>query len=305
MIVVFGASGFIGSYLVDGLRKHEKKVFAVGSNDKTCDWNMDITNESAFQNLPNKDITAVVNCAAALMIDQKTPEQYYQVNAIGTYNVLEYCRKVGAMMIYPMTHSDVNASQDLIITEESPRCFTVNSYGTGALPFITSKIAGAELVEAYNRSGLVKGIIMRIANVRGVGSKDTRYNCVFHQFIEKAKAGETIDLWGMRKTIRDLIYVKDVVRAISMAIFNDAKPGLYNIGSGKGLTIEDEAEAIINVFCPDNKRSMITYSPEKEEVRKHSSIFDINKACMEFDWLPIYNYHSALEDMKKIMNNGG
>ncbi|MDD4931643.1 MAG: NAD(P)-dependent oxidoreductase [Candidatus Colwellbacteria bacterium] len=305
MIVVFGASGFIGSYLVEGLRKHKRKVFAVGSNEKTCDWNADITNVFDFHHLPNKNIKAVINCAAALMIDQKTPQQYYDVNAIGTYNVLEYCRKIGAMMVYPMTHSDVNASQDLIITEESPRYFTVNSYGTGALPFITSKIAGAELVEAYNRSGLVHGLVLRIANVRGVGSKDTKYNCVFHQFIEKAKVGETIDLWGMRKTVRDLIYVKDVVRAIIMAIDNNAKPGLYNIGTGKGLTIEDEAEAIISVFSPEKKRSLITYSPEKEEVRKHSSIFDINKACMEFGWLPIYNYHSALEDMKKIMNNGG
>lgn len=297
MIVVTGAQGFIGQYVVNELKREGKEV-----------WSdlFDIRNTEGYRFLPDKDIEAVVHCAALLMIDDHSPTMYFLTNTIGTYNILEYCRRVGAKLIYTMTHSDVNAAGELYITEQTPRCFTTSSYGQNgnSIPFITSKIAASEMIEAYNRSGLIEGVILRLSNIRGVGSKDTRYNSVFHQFIQKAKLGETIELWGERKTIRDLIYVKDVARAIRMAI-DGAQPGLYNIGLGQGLTIEDEAKAIIDVFSSEYSRSMIFYRPEIEEVRKHSYIFAIDKARRDFRWEPLYSYKQGLEDMKQIMSQGG
>lgn len=297
MIVVTGAQGFIGQYVVDELKREGKEVWS--------DF-FDIRNTEGYRFLPDKDIEAVVHCAALLMIDDHSPLMYFLTNTIGTYNILEYCRKVGARLIYTMTHSDVNAAGELYITEQTPRCFTTSSYGQNgnSIPFITSKIAASEMIEAYNRSGLIEGVILRLSNIRGIGSKDTRYNSVFHQFIQKAKLGETIELWGERKTIRDLIYVKDVARAIRMAI-DGAQPGLYNIGLGQGLTIEDEAKAIIDVFSSESSRSMIFYRPEIEEVRKHSYIFAIDKARRDFRWEPLYSYKQGLEDMKQIMSQGG
>lgn len=297
MIVVTGAQGFIGQYVVNELKREGKEVWG--------DF-FDIRNTEGYRFLPDKDIEAVVHCAALLMIDDHSPLMYFLTNTIGTYNILEYCRKVGARLIYTMTHSDVNAAGELYITEQTPRCFTTSSYGQNgnSIPFITSKIAASEMIEAYNRSGLIEGVILRLSNIRGVGSKDTRYNSVFHQFIQKAKLGETIELWGERKTIRDLIYVKDVARAIRMAI-DGAEPGLYNIGLGQGLTIEDEAKAIIDVFSSEYSRSMIFYRPEIEEVRKHSYIFAIDKARRDFRWEPLYSYKQGLEDMKQIMSQGG
>ncbi len=305
-VLVIGSRGFLGKYVMEHLKA--AKVDAISAEDLIfVNGKFDIRDNSCINDLPTKDIGFVIHLAAALMIDKKKPKEYFDVNAIGTYNILEYCRRINASLLFAMTHSDVNASQNLFINEGTPRCFTTNSYQENSIPFIASKVAAMEMIEAYNRSGF-QGIIFRIANMRGVGSKDTLVDSVFHQFIRKAQRGEPIELWGECKTLRDLIYVKDVARAIASAIIvSDYKniKGLYNIGSGKGLTIRDEAETIINVFSGDAGRSILSINPDIPEVRKHSCIFEITKARVELDWQPWYTYHMALHDMKKIMDKGG
>lgn len=308
MIIVTGAGGFIGHYIAEELGK-TYSVLRVGTGSKWQDESyhgfrfLDVKNPGDFKPpiLPQTGITAVIHCAAFLMIDNHQPKDYFLTNSLGTYNVLEYCRKVGARLIYLSTHSDMNASKKITITENDQRDFIGQTPNAAA--FIASKIAACEMIESYNRARLVEGVIFRIANVRGFKSKDTEYNSVFHQFIAKAKVGSDIEIWGKHKTIRDLIYVRDVARAVKMAL-DRARPGLYNIGSGIGLTIEDEARGIIDVFSPKDNPSKIIYRPDIEEIRKHSCIFNIDKAREEFGWQPIYTYQKGLEDMKEEMKRG-
>ena len=145
---------------------------------------------------------------------------------------------------------------------------------------------------------------MRFPGIRGYGSRDTHYNCVFHQFIQKAIRSEPIEIWGEHKTVRDLVYIKDVVAAIIGALKSKNAKGLYNIGSGKGMTIEEEAKAIIKAFSPPDNPSEIIYRPDIEEVRKRSYIFDISKAKRDFGYSPKYSYEEALIDYKKEMKRG-
>ena len=280
-ILVTGAKGFVGKYLVEELKKREYEVVGIGREE----WDV---RQRAPSFLP-RGIDIVVHCAALLMIDGHAPKAYFQTNAVGTYNVLEFCRENNAKMIYLMTHSDINAHNDIYIDDDVD---SVYGGSPEVIAFIASKVAAKQMIEAYNRSGYVKGVILRLANIRGVGSKDTQYNCVFHQFIEKAKKGEPIELWGALKTIRDLIYVKDVVNAIILSF--GAVPGIYNVGSGIGLTIKQEAEAIVDVFSPIQNRSQFIYLPDVEEVRKKSCVFRIDKARKEFGWYPKYSYVEAV-----------
>ena len=286
-VIVTGANGFVGKYLVKELNCRGYSVLALGRKE----W--DIRHPAC--NL-SYDVDIVVHCAALLMIDGHPVEEYFFTNALGTYNVLEFCRKAKAKLIYLMTHSDVNNSDYVYINESTEQKYIGSPE---SIAFITSKIAAMKMIEAYTTSKFVDGIILRLANIRGVGSQDTKYNCVFHQFIEKSKRGEPIELWGELKTIRDLIYVKDVVDAI-IASF-DAPAGLYNIGSGVGLTIEQEARAIAQVFNPPDKQTKFIYRSDIEEVRKKSCVFEIDKARREFGWYPKYNYVQGLSDMKAIM----
>ena len=307
MIMVTGASGFIGRYLVDRLIKDGIEVLATGRSEKGKGYykrvdipfiQVDITKEEDFDKLPKEGVDAVVHLAALLSIDAERwrAKDYLLTNALGTYNILEYCRKSNIKkIIYAMTHSDVNRSKDLIITEETPREFG------GALPYIVSKISAMKFIEGYSRDYGIQGICLRFPGIRGYGSRDTYYNCVFHQFVQKAIKSEPIEIWGEHKTVRDLVYVKDVVAAIIETLKSKKANDLYNIGSGVGLTIEDEAKAIIKVFSPKDNPSKLRYRPEIEEVRKRSYIFDISKAKRDFGYSPKYSYEGAMKDYKKEM----
>ncbi len=308
MIVVTGATGFIGRYLVDYLNANDHSVVATGHSIRGKEYyrsmnidyvTVDITKESDFEKLPIRDVDAVVHLAGLLSIDalQWKPQDYIMVNAYGTYNVLKYCKDVSVpTLLYSMTHSDVNRVEDSIIKEDTPQIFG------GALPYIVSKIAGKNFIDGFVRDKLIeRGIVFRFPGIRGYTSRDTYYDCVFHQFIQKAIRSEPIEIWGEHKTLRDLIYIKDVVSAIIMALESDSANGLYNIGSGKGLTIEDEAKAIVSVFSPEGKPSMLMYRPDIEEVRKKHQIFDISKANRDFGWKPEYSYVDGLFDYNREM----
>ena len=317
MIIVTGATGFVGRYLVDQLVEDGVEVLATSRSESREAYykkvgipfmRVDITREEDFDNLPRENVDAVVHLAALLSIDVEKwkPADYLMTNALGTYNVLEYCRKIGSKkMIYAMTHSDVNRSKELIINENTPREFgsTRDVAGHGhTLPYIVGKIAGINFIEGFIKEGAIQqGIIFRFPGIRGYGSRDSHYDTVFHRFIQKAIRSEPIEIWGEHKTVRDLVYIKDVVAAIIGALKSERANGLYNIGSGKGMTIEDEARAIIKVFSPPDNPSKIIYQPDIEEVRKRSYIFDISKAKRDFDYSPKYSYEEALRDYKKEM----
>ena len=320
MIVVTGANGFVGRYLVNQLIENNYEVLAITSSalntqyfeEKNIPYEVvDITDMELIEDrLPGTKVEAVIHLAALLRVEmgKYTPDQFLMVNGMGTYNMLEYCRKNKIKkFIYSMTHSDIDGSADTIISPETKREYT-SSYedGENVYPFIFGKMMGADLVLAYDRDRQIKnGLVYRISKIRGFGSRDTRYSCVFHNLIEKAMAGDDIEIWGKHKTFRDMIYVKDVVSALIAGIEKEKDVhGLYTIGSGTGTTIEDEVKAIVNAFSLEGRESKIIYRPEIEEVRTKSTVFDISKAKKDLNWSPLYSYEEAMKDYKKEMVYG-
>jgi len=294
-ILLTGGSGFIGTYLCRMMKEKGWQVIAPSSKE------MNICYEREW-NQYSERYDAVVHLAAKLMINGHSPAEYFDTNTLGTLNALEFCRvnKIPAL-VYAMTHSDTNLINDRAIYPVSSNCYGTGSWEHNAIPFIQSKVAAADMIEAYDRMGAVNGFIMRLSNIRGYGSNDTKYNSPFHRFIDKARKGEDIEVWGNPpKTKRDFVYIKDVCRAFIQVIERPwAMRGYYNIGSGRALTILDEVRDICDVFCPPGKRSKIIYREDIPEVRKASSLFDIQKAINELDWKPEYSYRQGLEDFKR------
>jgi UDP-glucose 4-epimerase len=305
-ILITGGQGFIGKYLSQAMRGMGWQVFDPGKGE------LDIRVPSSFKLLEGIKFDAVVHLAALLMIDGHAPEKYFETNAMGTFNVLDFCRQNGIKtLIYTMTHSDTNhmsTTQKMRMASDVSHFFGTSSWerAKNVIPFVSSKIAAMDMINAYTHQQVLRGVILRLANIRGYGSQDSKYGCVFHQFVQKAIKGEDIEIWGdPPKTVRDMIYVKDVVRAIIIALQNSAAHGTYNVGTGIGLTIENEAKAIIEVFGKTNiagfKLSRLIYRPDLKEYRKISCVFDIEKTMKELLWSPRYTYREGLEDFKREM----
>lgn len=118
MIIVFGAAGFIGTYLIDQLVRDGYKVVAVDKSDfgvsyykeqKVSYYQIDITDRCNFDQLPCENVEAVINlaCVQPANVSEKKydPADYIKVNVLGTLNTLDFCRKTRvSKMIYTCSH---------------------------------------------------------------------------------------------------------------------------------------------------------------------------------------------------------
>jgi UDP-glucose 4-epimerase len=320
MIVVFGASSFIGMYLVDELVAKRRMVFATSRKKLSEEYyarrgisyaRVDITNESDFEKLPNEDVESVILLAGLLPAnlteyDPKYYKEYVNINIEGTLNVLEYCRKSRAKkIIFASSHSDVSGLWDCnrAITEESPR--TLIYTGDHAV-YIISKIAAMGLIEHYHQEYGLQGISLRLPAVYGYAARTGMYidgkfvKAGFLVFIEKAMVGEPIEIWGDTTRGKDIVYVKDVVHGFIGAVDSETAHGLYNIATGIRTTLEEEVKGIIEVFSPPERPSKVYFNPSKPSTLAY--LYDISKAKRDLGYVVRYPYKKMLEDYKLEMN---
>lgn len=325
MVIVIGATGFIGMYTVEELLKAGKEVVATGRNGKlgaqlasmgATFVSFDITSPSDFDQLPTENVEGVILLAGLLPANAKADLEnvenaadYFKVNVVGTINVLEWCRAHGVRkVIANCSYSDVSGAwgSGRVITEEEPRSFKFT--GDHAV-YVISKNAANDVMEYYNQQHGMQCAWFRFPPVYGVGPHGTilvngkPYKSGIQTFIEKAQAGEDIEIWGDPHISRDIIYVKDVARAYRMALESDWAQGLYNMTSGVGLDLEEQARAVIDVFG-NAGASKIVYRPDKPN-NTPSYLYSMEKAKNDFGFVPEYtNYHDMMLDYKEELESG-
>jgi UDP-glucose 4-epimerase len=321
MIIVFGAAGFIGTYLIDELLKRNYQVIGADINNIGEDYykklnvpyfHVDITKKKSFDKIQCGQIKTVIHLAAiqpANVSEKKhDPGDYIYVNTIGTINILEFCKKVGVeKLIYASSHRNTQGlwAKGRAIREDDGR--SIEFSGEYSM-FSISESAAQDCVEYYHKQFGLKSIIFRLPPVYGYGPHTEIFKhgkpikTGFQVFIENAMACKPIEIWGDSSKGRDIIYVKDVVSACIKALSNDKANGLYNIASGKYLSLREEAETIAKTFWGNNSAPEIIERPEL-----HNSIdtfiYDISKAKRELGWSPQYNFEKMLIDYKKEMKS--
>ena len=325
MIIVIGGTGFVGMYTIEHLIASGKKVIATGRDEKLGKQledmgavfvKLDITKLDDFDLLPKSDVEGVILLAGLLpanvSVDISKDENaadYFHVNVIGTINVLEYCRKNGIRKVISCTsYSDVAGAwrKGYAIKETEPRNF---HYTGDHAVYVISKNAACDVMEYYNQQHGMQCAWFRFPPVYGVGPHSSiyvngkPYKSGIQTFIEKAKMGKDIELWGDPHITRDIIYVKDVAHAFLLALESDQTRGLYNMTSGTELDLQEQAEAVIRVFG-DPEKSHIIYRPEKPN-NTPSFLFDMSKAKEDFGFSPKYtSYIDMMQDYKKELESG-
>ena len=320
MIVVTGATGFIGTYLVDELVKEKFDVLATGRNRSAELYykkagipftRLDVTKEEDFDKLPNEGVDSVVHLAALLPANVRNyvAKDYININVIGTINVLEYCRKNNVNKIISTTsYADVQNlwKKRKPISEDSCRNFKF--FGDHAI-YVISKNTSTDIIENYSQEYGMYGIVFKLPPVYGYGPHSEiyvdgkYYKSGFQVFLEKAIKGEDIEIWGDSQIERDVVYIKDVVSGFILALKSNRAQGLYNISSGVSLSLSEQVKTTIKVFSSKEKKSKIIYRPDKKNVST-SYIFDIRKAKEDFGYKPKFvPFEKMLIDYKKEMEN--
>lgn len=320
-VLVFGAAGFIGTYLIDELVRQHYSVYATDINEigeRYCLQNsipythVDIADQNEFNKLQGK-YDVVIHLAALQPANfsskQNTPKDYIDINVNGTINILEFCRKKNtSKIIYCCSHRNTSGfwPKNKLIKEVDGRA---QEYFGEYSMFSISESAAQDCVEFYRNNYSIKGILFRLPPVYGYGphleifkeGKPTKTG--FQTFIENAIACKPLEMWGDSSIGRDIIYVKDVVSALLAAIENDDIGGLYNITSAYKLTLKEEIETIAKVFWGNKSNPIIKELRDKAH-KMDSFVYDNSKAKNDFGWTPKYNFETMLLDYKKEMSAG-
>lgn len=317
-IVIFGATGNTGAYLteycLDNLDLNEFEVVAVGRKKThffekigAKYYRVDITNEDDFKKLPTEEIYAVVNLAAVLpaYMEGYKPEEYIQTNIVGAFNILEYCRKVNAdRILYPQSEGDLSGywGKEILLKPYMPRKFSFK--GDHAL-YVISKNTAVDMIEHYHQEYGIKSFIFRCPTIYAYTPNEYFYVdgkkriLAYRHLMNQALKGEPIEMWGDPTKAKDIVYVRDFCQMLFKAIFTDKDHGIYNVGTGVGVTLKDQIEGLIEVMSPENKKSIIIECPEKPDSREF--IMDITNAKEDLGYEPKYYYLDYLKDFKKEM----
>lgn len=315
-IIIFGATGNVGSYVTKYASEFFKNkgfdVVATGRrNTDVFDQfgvkyaQVDMLNKADFDKLPQEDVHAVVLLAATIpsYMSEYSGEKYLETNIMGSYNVLEYCRKVKAdRVMFSQTVFDISLysadDPNAILKPDLPPHFSYN--GDHAV-YVISKNTAIELLKHYYAEYGLKYFVFRFPTIYEYSTFQYYYpNGVktlrpLYKQINRAKSSEPLELWGDPKYAKDMVHVYDCAQMICKACLVERDTGFYNVGTGIPITLLEQCQAIIDVFSPKDNPSIIKYYPGKSG---GGFLMDIKNAKEELGYEPVMDVHKLFEDYK-------
>lgn len=117
--------------------------------------------------------------------------------------------------------------------------------------------------------------------------------------MDKASKGDQICIYGNPNRVKEIVYIKDFTKVVVNAVKSDLKGGFYNIGSPHRVSLDEMIHGIVEVFSPENNKSVITYDKTKPNTLQ--SMLDWRKTQKELGYYPEYDYIKMLKDFKKEM----
>lgn len=317
-IIIFGATGNVGSYVFKYVTEYfdSEKYEVIASGRRETDffekngwtyYSVDLSRKEDFAKLPQEGVYAVIYLAAQIpsYMEGYQPEKYFQSNIIGAYNVLDYCRKTGAdRILFSTTNYDVSLSwgPNVVLKPDMPLNFSYK--GDHALYVITKNTA-VELMKHYHAEYGLKYFVFRFPTIYNYSSYHYYHpNGVktlrpVYRMIEMAKKGEPLEIWGDPNYSKDMVHVYDCAQMLCKAVEADRETGFYNVGTGIPVTLQQQVEAIRDVFSPKDHPSPIVYCPEKP--CGGGCLMDVTNAKEELGYEPKYDVHALFQNYKEEM----
>jgi len=305
-VVITGGAGFIGSHLADTLIKDNEVIII---DDLSTGR---ISNIASILNMKNmslirgsildkelleksfKKVDYVFHEAALPSVSRsiENPILTNEVNVNGTLNVLIAAINNKVKKVVCASSSSVFGDTPTLPKREE---MTPNPRS----PYALTKLIDEYYSQLFHNIYGLSTICLRYFNVYGPRQNpNSQYSGVIPRFIKMIQEGKPPIIFGDGKQTRDFTFVLDVVQANIMAAETSAC-GVFNIGSGSNVSIEDLAKLIINSM---NK----TLSPTYNEVRVgdvRNSLADITKA-KEIGYRPEYSLEKGLKETIRNFENG-
>lgn len=298
-VLIFGAGGFVSSYLSKEFLEHGYVV--IGSDkargtilpDEVALYTADLMDAAAVENLiysEKPDI--IVNLAAISSVGTSwcIPQTTMMVNVVGALNILEAvrkCSKKTKIMFIGSSEEYVTANYSM---NEETELDANNPYGI-------SKVTQERFAKLYREQYGIQVYCVRAFNHTGVGQRDSFVLpnwCKQVADIEKLGNPGAIKV-GNLSVQRDFSHVKDIVRAYRMIIESDNCERIYNVGSGKAYRLDEMLNFIIGLSTQN-----ITVEVDESRIRPTDQVIiccDHALITKELCWEPEYTVFDALKEL--------
>ena len=239
--LVTGGAGFIGSHVTDALLANGDEVAVLDDlsrgrpgrlDPSVAVHKVDIADADALRSTVER-LRPQVICHLAAQIDVRVsveaPAADAAVNVVGTINVLEAARPVGARVVFASTGGAIYGGGVPVPSSEDEQPGPEAPYGT-------AKYCAEQYIGLYNRLYGTTHVALRLANVYGPRQDPTGEAGVVGIFCGRALHGERPLVFGDGLQTRDYVYVGDVAEAFLAAARTEV-PGVWNIGTGRETSV--------------------------------------------------------------------
>jgi CDP-paratose 2-epimerase len=267
-VLVTGGAGFVGSNLADNLLRDGRGVTVFDSlSRRGTEHNLawlrgqhpngllrfiqgDVRDFDALR-AATADADVIYHLAGQVAVTSSVddPRTDYEVNALGTFNLLEAARLNGRRpaVVFTSTNKVYGGMEDVGVIERSTR------YEYGDLPHGVSESQPLDFHSPYGCSkGAADQYVRDYARIYGLRTVVFRMSCIYGprqfgnedqgwvaHFLIAARTGKPITIYGDGKQVRDVLFVEDLVRAFRLAVekIDVAAGQVFNIGGGPANTL--------------------------------------------------------------------
>lgn len=302
VILILGVSGFIGSHLAEKLLDNYKVVgFDMRIPDIKDHPNFQFvtgrfTESTDFESLITEyNVSYIYHCISTTTPREGTQHITDEINGniLPTISLLNAATKceVERMIFLSSGGTVYGESNEQVPHVETDTLVPICSYGV-------TKVAIENYMQLFKHSKGLDTIITRLSNPYGVCSVNGRTQGIIPIFLERLYNDQPISLYG--NTVRDYIYIDDVVDALCGLLTYDGEYRVFNIGSGVGVCLDElilKLEELTGRSFTDIQRLPI------RSCDVSYSVIDSSLIKKELDWTPRIDLDKGIEKILLQIKN--
>ncbi len=324
---VTGGAGFIGSNFVSRLLERGEKVtiydnLSRAGAPRNLKWLQDKFGAQAFELVVGdvrdagqlvasaRSADMIVHLAGQVAVTTSVmkPREDFEINAFGTFNVLEAARLNGRdpIFIYSSTNKVYGGMDDVEVVETATR-WGYKDLPFGAAesqpldfhsPYGCSKGTGDQYVRDYSRIYGLRSVVLRQSCIYGPRQFGVEDQGWVAWFIIAAVTGKPMSIYGDGKQVRDVLHVFDLNDAYDLAIQNidDVKGEVFNLGGGPENTMSIWTEFGPMLEKLLGKKLPVTWGDWRPGDQK-VFVADIRKAEKILAWKPKYDVEKGVKQL--------
>lgn len=283
-ILITGAAGFLGSALARKLMEQDRPVHRLARSPLPSLGRHDTVHCGSLEDigllrriLPQCGVVVHLASATTPGSSATSPSMEAGLNLLPTLRLLDALHEFPDIRLVITTSGGTlyGNPATTTVTEAAP-VSPLSYHGTG-------KLAIEAFLQTFHHLTGQEVTVLRPSNLYGPGQSLRQGFGLIRNMLESARCGKSINIWGDGESVRDFLYIDDMVEACCRAI-SDQRPGwqLFNVGSGEGHSVNQIMQIIQEIT---GLPVQAQYHPARPGDVRHI-VLDCSKLHEDLGWNP-------------------